>query len=148
VITPSWHHIAVSAATKTILYLDGKPVATLPASLPAMNSRPSWAATPAGNFSGDIDEVEISKVARSLAFIAAAFASQGPESQMLTFGQGEENAGLRAAIFGVILRSVTIDGWVVIAILAVMAVISFASSSPRRAMWAGSPAPMPNSGPV
>ena len=127
VITPSWHHIAVTAAAQTILYLDGKPVATLATPLPALGSPASLGGDPtAGNLSGDMDEVEISKVARSPAFIAAAFASQGPESQMLTFGQGEENAGLSGGYFGVILRSVTIDGWVVIAILAVMAVISFA----------------------
>ena len=125
VITPSWHHIAVSAAAQTILYLDGKPVATLATPLPAMNS-PAFLGgdTAAGNFSGDMDEVEISRVARSPAFIAAEFANQGPESQMLTFGQGEENGGASGGTFGVILRSVEPDGWAVIAILAVMLAIS------------------------
>jgi len=126
VITPSWHHIAVSAAAQTILYLDGKAVATLATPLPALNSPASLGGdTITGNLSGDMDEVEISKTARSPAFIAAAFDNQGPESQMLTYAQSEENAGLSGGYFGVILRSVTIDGWVVIAILAVMAVISF-----------------------
>ena len=125
VMTPSWHHIAVSAAAQTILYVDGKAVATLATGLPALNSPASLGGdAAAGNLSGDMDEVEISRVARSSAFIAAAFANQGPDSQLLTFAEGEENAGLSGGYFGVILRSVTIDGWVVIAILSVMAVIS------------------------
>jgi biopolymer transport protein ExbB len=125
----AWHHIAVVASTQIILYVDGKAAATLAARLPAMN-------TPAviggditspqpANYAGDMDELEISKVARSAEFIAAAAASQGPDSKLLMYGEGEENAGMSGGYFGVILRSVTIDGWVVIAILAVMAVVSF-----------------------
>ncbi|HWU54011.1 MAG TPA: DUF2341 domain-containing protein [Rhizomicrobium sp.] len=125
VMTPSWHHIAVSAAAQTILYVDGKAAATLATGLPALNSPAALGGdATAGNLSGDMDEVQISRVARSPAFIAAAFANQGPESQLLTFAEGEENAGLSGGYFGVILRSVTIDGWVVIAILSVMAAIS------------------------
>jgi biopolymer transport protein ExbB len=125
VVTPSWHHIAVSAAAQTVLYVDGKAVATLATGLPALNSPASLGGdVTAGNLSGDMDEVEISRTARSPAFIAAAFANQGPDGQLLTFAEGEENAGLSGGYFGVILRSVTIDGWVVIAILAVMAAIS------------------------
>jgi biopolymer transport protein ExbB len=126
VITPSWHHIAVTAAAaQTILYMDGKQVAALQTGLPALNSPASLGGDAiAGNLSGDIDEVEISRTVRSPAFIAAAFANQGPDSKLLTFAEGEENAGLSGGYFGVILRSVTIDGWVVIAILSIMAAIS------------------------
>ena len=88
------------------------------------------AATPAptssatAGFVGDLDEMEISHVARGAGFIAASFGSQGPESAMITYGADEENAGLSGGYFGVILRSVTIDGWVVIAILGVMMAVS------------------------
>jgi biopolymer transport protein ExbB len=76
-------------------------------------------------FVGELDELEIAKVARAPGFIAAAFASQGPNGQMLAYGEDEENAGWNLGYFGVILKSVTIDGWVVIAILGVMAAISW-----------------------
>ena len=66
----------------------------------------------------------MAKVARSQAFITAAFASQGPDGQMLAYGADEENSTWSTGYFGVILRSVTLDGWVVIAILMVMAAIS------------------------
>ena len=66
----------------------------------------------------------MAKVARGPGFIVASFASQGPESAMVVYGADEENAGLSGGYFGVILRSVTIDGWVVIAILGVMMAVS------------------------
>jgi biopolymer transport protein ExbB len=132
VIAPGgWHHIAIAASTQVILYVDGKLAATIASTLPALNSGASLggdavppAGTTAAHYAGDIDELEISKIARAPAFFAAAFASQGPDGQMLSFGEGEENAGMSGGYFGVILRSVTLDGWVVISILAVMAVIS------------------------
>jgi biopolymer transport protein ExbB len=126
-LTPNWHHIAVSASSQIILYVDGKPVATLTSALPALNTVATLggdSANPTGNFTGDMDEVNISRSARSPAFIAAAAAIQGPDSQLLSFAEGEENAGLSGGYFGVILRSVTIDGWVVIGILGVMAAVS------------------------
>jgi len=66
----------------------------------------------------------MAKVARGAGFIAAAFASQGPESAMTVYGADEENAGMSGGYFGVILRSVTIDGGVVIGILGVMMAVS------------------------
>jgi biopolymer transport protein ExbB len=129
-VTSAWHHIAVAAADKVTLYVDGKPAATLAATLPAMAGAGSvgGSADPAlsgGAFLGDIDELEISKVARSAGFIAAAFDSQGPESHLVVYGADEENAGISGGYFGIILRSVTPDGWVVIGLLGIMAAVSW-----------------------
>ncbi len=124
----TWHHIAVTTGAQATLYVDGKPVATAAAALPALAAAASLggeSAAAGSNYSGDLDELEISRIARSPAFIQAAVANEGPDSKMLNFGQPEENAGMSGGYFGVILRSVTIDGWVVIAILAVMALVSF-----------------------
>ncbi len=129
----AWHHVAVTASAQTILYVDGKQVATLSTGLPPLgkaatlggdSSPAEGTVTPPKNYTGAMDELEISRVVRSPAFIQASFASQGPNSQMIAYGEDEENSGWSGGYFGVILRSVTIDGWVVIAILAVMAVIS------------------------
>jgi biopolymer transport protein ExbB len=132
----TWHHIAVTASDRWTIYVDGKPAGTLNAMLPALNGAGSLggdsAATAAAGqaaarpgFAGDVDEVEMAKTARSASFIAAAYASQAENGQMLGYGQDEENAGWSGGYFGVILRSVTIDGWVVIGILMVMAAISW-----------------------
>jgi biopolymer transport protein ExbB len=126
----AWHHIAVTASDHVTLYVDGKTAGTIAAALRAMAGTGTIGADPgAGDpavpgFVGDLDEMEMAKLARSAGFIAAAFASQGPESAMVVYGADEENAGMSGGYFGVILRSVTIDGWVVIAILGVMMAVS------------------------
>jgi biopolymer transport protein ExbB len=81
---------------------------------------PAPAAAAAAGFVGDIDEVEMAKTARSAGFVAAAFASQSPESHMLTYGEDEENSSMSGGILGVILRSVDGIAWAVIGFLGVM----------------------------
>ena len=79
------------------------------------------------NFIGELDEFRIDKVARSAGFIKAAAISQGMQgASFLVFSVGEETAGWDTGHFGVIVKSVTLDAWIVIVILAVMAVIAFA----------------------
>jgi len=88
------------------------------------------AAAPASaaiGFAGDIDEFQIAKVARPAGFIKLGAIGQGPDqAKLIAFSVDEENAGwFSGGYFGVILRSVTLDGWVVIGLLAIMAVISW-----------------------
>jgi biopolymer transport protein ExbB len=129
-----WHHIAVTASDHVAIFVDGKAAGTAPGGLPALAGAGSLGADSAADptqppaaagFVGDLDELEISKTARSAGFIAAAFASQGPDGHLVSYGADEQNGGSGGGgYFGVILRSVTIDGWVVIAILAVMMAVS------------------------
>ncbi|UCF54533.1 MAG: DUF2341 domain-containing protein [Bradyrhizobium sp.] len=151
----TWHQIAFTAkGAQIILYVDGNQAATLAAGLPTMTgaaqlgraaSAPAAdaaapaadaaqaapaAAAPAGaaaGFAGDIDEFQIAKVARSAGFIKLGAIGQGPDqAKLMAFSVDEENAGwFSGGYFGVILRSVTLDGWVVIGLLAIMAVISW-----------------------
>lgn len=134
----SWHHIAVVAdGGKITLYLDGAPYASLNAALPTLNNpmRVGGDAPDAtGNnaaFIGEFDELEISKVARPPGFIKFAAMEQGGDSAAKLFTVGQDEAPPAGwlsgsfGLFGVILRSVTIDGWVVIGILGVMSVVSW-----------------------
>ncbi|MGP9814507.1 DUF2341 domain-containing protein [Rhodopseudomonas sp. NSM] len=83
-------------------------------------------AAPLVGFAGDIDELHIAKVARPAGFIKAAAIGQGPDqAKLTTFSVDEETASWLSGYFAVILKSVTLDGWVVIGILAVMMVISW-----------------------
>src|SRR5215471_8888616 len=122
-----WHHLAVVAAAQITLYVDGKAATTLAAALPALTGPATLGgdAPRPGGFVGDLDELEISKVARSPAFVAAAFAAQGMDAKLLAYGEDEENASWNGGYFGIILKQVTIDGWVVIGILMFMAAISW-----------------------
>jgi biopolymer transport protein ExbB len=107
-----------------------QPSAAQPPAPPPPDSQPppSDAATapqPSG-FAGVIDELRISKVVRPTGSFQVALASEGPKPALLTFDQPEQSSVLGNSYLGIIVRSVTPDAWVVIAILGVMAAISWA----------------------
>ncbi len=77
-------------------------------------------------FVGDIDELQISKIARSPGFIKFASVEQGTDpAKLIAFSVDEETASWMSGHFAIILKAVTIDGWIVIALLMVMAVASW-----------------------
>lgn len=124
----TWRHVAVVSSQASItLYLDGEPVATLQASLPALNSALQIGGP---SFSGELDEFQIAKVARSPGFIKLAAVSQGDQgAKLLAVGPDEAPTNwlswLSTGYFGVIVKSLTFDGWVVIGILLVMSFVSW-----------------------
>jgi biopolymer transport protein ExbB len=102
------------------------PPAATPESATPPSAAPAAPTAGASGFVGDIDELQIAKVARPAGFIKAAAIGQGPEqAKFISFSVDEETAGWFSGYFAVILKSVTLDGWIVIAMLAVMAVISW-----------------------
>lgn len=130
----SWHHLAVvSDGGKITIYLDGTVYASAGAVLPAMNTAMILGGdTQAGanNFSGELDELEIAKVARPAGFIKLAAVGQGAEgAKLIGIGADEQQSNWLSAFnsgtMGILLHSLTPDGWAVIAILALMAIISW-----------------------
>jgi biopolymer transport protein ExbB len=99
------------------------PAADAAQAAPAAVAPPSAAV----GFAGDVDEFQIAKVARPAGFIKLGAIGQGPDqAKLISFSVDEENAGwFSGGYFGVILRSVTLDGWVVIGLLGIMALISW-----------------------
>jgi biopolymer transport protein ExbB len=121
----NWRQLAVVASSETItLYLNGETVAELKASLPAMNAPIQIGGE---KFTGELDEFVISKVARPLGFIKLAALGQGEAgTKLLVFGADEQTTSwFTGGYLGVIVKSLTMDGWIVIGILAVMALISW-----------------------
>ena len=82
------------------------------------------ASRPVG-FAGVIDEFSIAKVVRPAGSFQIAVASEGPKPTLLTFDTPEQSSVLGNSYFGIIVRSVTPDAWVVIGVLAVMALVSW-----------------------
>jgi biopolymer transport protein ExbB len=115
------------------------PPATPPAAAPSGDTVPASPAAPSGGaapaasaaaplvgFVGDIDELQIAKTARPPGFIRVMSIGQGPENaKLISYSVDEETASWLSGYFVVILKSVTLDGWVVIGVLAIMAVISW-----------------------
>jgi len=131
----AWHHIAVTTGPQITLYIDGAVSSTVSAPAPTLNSPASigaetatpgaGAGTVTGGFTGEMDEFEISKVARDAAYVQLESVNQGSGGKLLEFGADEQLSTWSSGYVGIILRSVTLDGWVVIGILAVMAVLSW-----------------------
>ncbi len=125
-----WTHLAFVADGKALLlYVNGKPALSAPGALPDLTGplaiggdAPGGAL---GGLAGGMDEVRLSRVARPPALIMMDAASQGAESRLTSFATDEKQSGLGFGYFGVIIKSVTIDAWVVIAILGLMAASSW-----------------------
>jgi biopolymer transport protein ExbB len=128
-----WRHLAVvSAAGKLTLYLDGESYATLDAALPALNSpitlgKDSSAAAP--GFTGEVDELQIAKVARPIGFLKLAAISQSGSdnaAKVLTAGADENSGGGHSAmlehvmLFGDIAKNMMFDGWIAVGVCVLM----------------------------
>lgn len=122
-----WQHLALVARKDVLeLYLNGQSVGTAPIQLAAITPSISIGGSDQGrNLSGLLDEVQVAKQARSADWIKLQFRSQSPDFTVLNFGQDESSgSGDDLNYFAIILQSLTVDGWVVIALCGVMFVIS------------------------
>lgn len=94
------------------------PVIAAPVAAPVASAMPG--------FTGDLDEFTIAKTARSAGFIKLTAVSQGQDpSKLMVFSVDEETASWLSGYFGILIKSVTFDGWLIIGILIVMALASW-----------------------
>jgi biopolymer transport protein ExbB len=78
-------------------------------------------------FTGELDELQVSNAARSTEWLKAAARSQGMVAPLVVYGgDAQKDSAGGESYFTTTLRNVTIDGWVIIAILAVMFIASLA----------------------
>jgi biopolymer transport protein ExbB len=130
----TWTQIAVTASSSRItLYVGGDSYGALATPLPGLDgtSMIGGDSSGASGFAGELDEMEISKSARDAGAIKFAAASQGGDtsSKLLSFGEDEQQKSwlnaFKGGYVGVIIGSLSVDGWVVIGILGIMCVISW-----------------------
>jgi biopolymer transport protein ExbB len=140
----SWHQLAVVGGDAISLYVDGARVAGTDSALPALSGNAllggdttqpaepakkgskTEAAASLPGFKGELDELQIAKVERPPGFIRLSAISQGPDSaKLMVPGQEEQSGGFGSGYLAIILQSVTPDGWVVIGLLGLMAMISW-----------------------
>ncbi|MEV5120128.1 DUF2341 domain-containing protein [Stenotrophomonas indicatrix] len=126
-----WAHVALTAEKGALqLYLNGRVVAQLSGELPALTTAAvvgadaPGAAQPLANFDGALDELRISRVARPAALLLADATAQGADSRLISYGADEQSAG--QSHFAFILKAMPFDAWVVVAILGLMMLLSWA----------------------
>ncbi len=122
-----WHQVAFTAAAgNLVLYVDGKQAATAAGALPALNAPATLGGDgETARYSGGMDEFRLAKVARDPQWLALSALNQGENDTSVNFGNDEQLSSWSSGYVGVILHSVTLDGWVVIGVLMVMALISW-----------------------
>jgi biopolymer transport protein ExbB len=132
--TDAWHHVAVTAQPdgRVTLYLDGIETfwVALTGSFPDLAGEVVIGGEKDGShgYLGDLDEVQLSNVVRSPSWIRAAYASQGPDSALCAFGEEEAGgAGRGLPVFYVmtVAKHISLDGWAIIGILAVMSLMTW-----------------------
>jgi biopolymer transport protein ExbB len=122
-----WHHVAITAgAGKLTLYVDGIADGSAPVTLAELGGNLTIGAADGARFlTGDIDEVEVSKVARSADWIKAGARGQGMEANLVLYGaDGQREGGGQTSYFVTIAKNLTVDGWVVIGICMAMLVVA------------------------
>ncbi|MFJ2319158.1 DUF2341 domain-containing protein [Pseudomonas sp. NPDC087817] len=120
-----WQHVALTTeGSKVTLYINGREGATLALAMPAFNSVMAIGADLSASafqpFVGAIDELRLSKVARSAPLLLADATSQGAESKLVAYGVDEEQSGFGFGSLGFLLNAVPVDAWVIIAVLVLM----------------------------
>jgi biopolymer transport protein ExbB len=123
----TWQHVAATAGGgKAALYINGAPAGTGNFALPDVQAEVSIGE----GYLGELDEVQLARVARSEDWVKLAAAGQGADSQLLKVGKastdGDEEDDESVSYFGILFQSLTVDAWVVIIILAIMFAISVA----------------------
>ena len=133
----TWHHLAVvvNGATTTI-YADGAPAGTLAAGLPALKGDALIGKDTTGaGYVGELDELQISKIAREPGYLKFAAIQQGTGSEsgkLFKVGNDEASAASeeselvkQLSMIMDISRNLTFDGWVVIGLCTILAVIGW-----------------------
>jgi len=128
-ITDGWHHVGVVAGDHLALYVDGKEIQSVPAPRLHLNQGPVFGA--AGNlrsFSGALDGVRIANVARPAAWFSLQYLVQKADTAAIAYGEDESRSsgGMQKelGLISQLLGSVTIDGWIVIALIAIVGLLS------------------------
>jgi biopolymer transport protein ExbB len=124
-----WHHVAlVVEAGRMVLYLDGKPAAEAAVAGGELGGELFVGGRPDGanGFVGDVDELQIAKVARPPEWIAAAAAIQVGE-KLVTAGESEQagGGGGKLNLIPYVLAQVDLPGWMSLVVLAVLFALSW-----------------------
>ena len=127
-----WHNIALVLGGQATVYVDGAAGPSLAVPAPALTTTASLGGeggsegvVVSAGFAGEIDEFRIAKTARSPSRLAFEVDNEGTANTSVQFGVDEAQSSWSTGYVGIILASLTFDGWVAIGVLVVMMMISW-----------------------
>jgi biopolymer transport protein ExbB len=128
-LTAGWHQIGVAIGERLALYVDGQEAQAVAAPRVHLSSGPVLGAAGAVDaFSGALDVLRIANTARPAGWFGLQYLTQRNDSTAIAYGTDEarESSGVSKEMDLVwrLLASVTIDGWAVIAVIAVVGLLS------------------------
>ena len=128
--TTGWQHLAlVASAERLAVFNNGELVGEGEVALAPINGNLIIGADgELPGFVGDVDEIRVANTARSPQWILAAQRIQGGDKLVVAQPdetQGSQGSSGGSSFFGTILSNVSIDGWVVIALLGIMSALSW-----------------------
>lgn len=117
----TWQHVALVVKEGLTVYVNGQEVAKVAGAVAALGGQ----AALGKGYRGEIDELQIATVARSADWLKLAAGGQGPDQKFVGAAKAEGGAEESGPSYiTILLSAVTVDGWVVIAILMVMFALS------------------------
>lgn len=117
--TGQWHHIGFTISDALRIYIGGKAAGEARGAV-----LPAGSVTLGGGFKGEMDEAQVSGLVRAAEWIAVQ-AALGPDGKLVVMGEEETlEGGSDASHMGIILKSLTVDGWVAIGLLTVMLLVA------------------------
>lgn len=114
----SWAHVALTNdGKKSVLYIGGQPVGEVAGALSAATGN----ALVGQGLSGEIDEMRVAGAVLPQSAFQLAAASEGQGARLLTFDTAEQvETGGGHGYVGILFGALTLDAWIVIAILGIM----------------------------
>jgi biopolymer transport protein ExbB len=122
-----WHHLAMRIGDgRLTLLVDGVDAAHEDVDAQEIGGTLDIGGSAAGDhfYIGQLDELEVANTVRSADWLKAAARSQGMVAPLIVYGGDTQKEGGKESYFVTTLRNVTIDGWVIIFILAVLFVMA------------------------
>lgn len=124
-----WYHVALTInAARIAVIVNGTESAAVNATVTELGGNLVVGASDGGAnaLDAELDELQIARTARSADWLRAQARGEGSDAMLLSYGDDEQRGSSEStSYFTIILRNVTIDGWIVIGFLALMAVISW-----------------------
>ena len=116
-----WSHLGVVADGKAIrIYINGVEAGAATAALPALDGPLAIGGAEGRPFTGELDEVRLSKTARPAAMLLAMANSEGPQGKLVAVSETAEKQGGGGGVVVYILKETPALDWGIIGICLLM----------------------------